>query len=122
MSKRNQNTMQVELLMTIINKDKQLQSEISRRININLNKLRILQSKNPPEIKVSNHFLIRYCERVKELSHDDLLSNLKKLYSQTIIDNLGTCRIRQDSKLLIIRGYTFITIHNIRNNGTQFKL
>jgi hypothetical protein len=118
MSKKKQLEIAEKMLIQIILSDKKKQAELSRRININLHKLKVLRTENLPKLKISNHFLIRYCERVEPLTYSELLNKLTILYKDVIINNLGVCNIQHNGTLLVIRDYTFITIHKIYKNGT----
>jgi hypothetical protein len=111
------------LLQMIIDKDKKLQSELSKRINANLIKLKELDNvANPKRIEISDHFIIRYLERVEQIPVNELRDKLIANYRDVIMSHFGNCKIQHNKYLLIIRDYTFITIHNIRKDGSQFKL
>lgn len=111
---------QIQLLEKIINDDKLAQVILSRRINKNLDELKKLKNLNNlntininmnKRIYLTNHFIKRYSERVTYVEPKKLKTKLIDLYSDIIYKSSGKCKIIHEGFALVVRDYTFITIH-----------
>jgi hypothetical protein len=117
---------QIHNLEISIEDNKKKQAELSKIINKELDELNKLIKDNPnlkpksvkKRIYITTHFIDRYNERITSINTPSLKKKLLKDYSGIIYELGGNCKIIHEGYALIVRDYTFITVHKIDKNVT----
>lgn len=101
-------------------------SKYSKLINETIDKIKKTENQiKPRPIEISDHFVIRYLERINDDSINRIKLEIADRHKDLIINSGGTCIIKDGDFRIVVKDFVLITIttkeSKIKKYGTQSK-